>query len=205
MCFGVCVCAGALRGSACPVSTNRWVWGCTSRRGEEVSAGFEAPEGAGTAWIRPGPRGSPHPHPRRGASSHCTWVFPSCFPSSDQLGGCSRSLTGSSPPLPQISPFLSLPRPPPFQFDYPSRCLPIPRPWRLGKRGKAKAGSLPDPLARVNRGLFPGLQGVGVCVRGPGRQAELGEKGSCASRIMPPSRDGSQRRPTRVPEVKQDV
>lgn len=40
---------------------------------------------------------------------------------------------------------------------------------------------------------------------GPGRQAELGENGSCASLIMPPSfRVGSRRRPTRVPEVKQD-
>lgn len=59
--FRGCVCAGALRGSACPVSTNRWVWGCTSRRGEEVSAGFEAPGGRGSPGSAPAPGALPTP------------------------------------------------------------------------------------------------------------------------------------------------
>ena len=86
---GVCVC-GCIAGQREPCEHESVGVGVhTPPPGrKEVSGGFEAPgRGARTAWIRPGPRGSPHPHPRRGASSHCTWVFRSCFPSSYRLRG----------------------------------------------------------------------------------------------------------------------
>ena len=174
---------------------------------KEVSAGFEAPGWMGEDRLgsAPAPGALPTPIRDEGRLPTAPGCSGAVFLVHTSWGVSSRGLTGSSPPLPQDS--LSYPFPDlhPFNSTTPPGCFPIPRPWPLGKRGKAKAGSLPDPLVRLNRGLFPGLQGLGVCVRGPGRQAELGENGSCASQIMLPSfRVGSRRRPTRVPEVKQD-
>ena len=117
-----------------------------------VSAGFEARGGGGAGRGPPGsapaPGVRPHPRSRLGASSHCTRVFRSWFHGAYALGFTSRGMTGSSPPLPHNSPFVSLPRPPPIQFHNPSRVPPHPPSPGLGK------GARPQPIPFLT--IFPG-------------------------------------------------
>lgn len=186
--FRRCVC-GCSAGRCVP-GEHESVCGCAARRRgrKEVSVGLEA-RGGGRGFRRsaPPPGLLPTPSPPRGQGSLPAppgWVLRSQILSSDALRFHPRDLTVSS--LPHSSPFLfssqssSIRSVPPPHLDV--RPTPAREAW---ERGRAKADSLPDPPARLDKGLFSGLLGLGES-EGPGEAGALGEKGSWASLILPP-------------------
>lgn len=195
--FRRCVC-GCSAGRCVP-GERESVSGCASRRRgrKEVSAGLEARGGSGgfrRSAPAPGATAHPHPHPAARGPFHlpARWVLWGQILSSDALRFNPRDLTVSS--LPHNSPFLFSPQPSSIRSVPQPHLDVLPTPaLEAWERGRAKADSLPDAPARLDRGLFSGLLGLGVSEGAGGgrRRGDLGDNGSWAALILtPPLRVG---------------